>query len=78
MHTAYLLRNDAVQTWVLDDGLTIVAAVLGTLGVLTTGTCVITWLALRGSKPKDRVALIKALPRVLRAAGIVLGRRGPR
>ena len=76
MHTAYLLRNDAVRTWVLDGGLTVVAAVLGTVGVLTTGTCVITWLAVRGSKPKDRVALIKALAQALQAVGIVLADAG--
>ena len=51
-------------------GLTLVAALVVVVG----GVCVVVWLALRGSRPQDRPAVLDAVARVLSALGDVLNR----
>ena len=55
----------------------VVVAVTTTIAlvVLATGACVVVWMALRGSRPQDRAAVLRALAVVLGALATLVGRK---
>lgn len=62
-------------TFVLDETvLGLVISVVSTAAIALVGACVLTWLALRGTRPQDRPAVLDATARLITALATLLRR----